>query len=213
MWAVYMVFYMPMLMLYSVFLLLSFAVMLNFTPSGWGVMLEQIFIREYTAGTRRMHLPKHEIPQQFTPSICFMGGKPWVYIAALSVAEMYPLFIIQYRDWLLCLPYSRGAAMDVCNWRWSLHIRELRHQENQIPRFIQRMLRSSAFGLRTGPLWVVQVRLGKVYGTLRLQMAGVPLWHQTFLLQFMEWLPPPWCSYTVLRAFICLRHYVSFPTK
>jgi hypothetical protein len=37
--------------------------------------IDRLVLTRYTMVTRRIHIPKHKVPKQFTPSISFMGGK------------------------------------------------------------------------------------------------------------------------------------------
>ena len=54
-----------------------FVLILNHIPSfnfieEW---MESFVLTRYTNITKRLHIPKSEIPKNFTPSISFMGGK------------------------------------------------------------------------------------------------------------------------------------------
>jgi hypothetical protein len=64
--------YLPVLLLSSLGLLVSFLYMVNF--SFFVGICESCVMGAYTAMTRRVHLPKHRRPRKFTPSISFMGG-------------------------------------------------------------------------------------------------------------------------------------------
>jgi hypothetical protein len=68
--------YVPALLLYSFCLLFSFTAVLNFSNLHTSMILcfEYILMSGYTIVTRRIHLPKHKAPSQFSPSISFMGG-------------------------------------------------------------------------------------------------------------------------------------------
>jgi hypothetical protein len=68
------VFFFPYILLNSIALLLCFALVLFFSNYSVVASLEEFILDRYTSITRRIHLPKHLAPLQFTPSISFMGG-------------------------------------------------------------------------------------------------------------------------------------------
>lgn len=69
------IFYFPGILFNMIGLLLSFVFMLNLKSLSIIATAENIVFNRYSAITRRIHLPKHRTPRQFTPSISFMGGK------------------------------------------------------------------------------------------------------------------------------------------
>ena len=67
-------FYFPTIVINLIGLLFSFVFVLNMSSFSFIAAAENFVFNRYTAITRRIHLPKHRTPKQFTPSICFMGG-------------------------------------------------------------------------------------------------------------------------------------------
>jgi hypothetical protein len=66
-------------MMYFFCVLLSLVLMANyFNPvrmggaMGW-TYVEGFLINRFTSVTRRIHLPRHRLSNEFTPSLCFMG--------------------------------------------------------------------------------------------------------------------------------------------
>jgi hypothetical protein len=67
--------YFPSIWLNMIGLLLAFVIILNWKARGLIAAAENVVFSRYSAITRRIHLPKHRTPREFTPSISFMGGK------------------------------------------------------------------------------------------------------------------------------------------
>lgn len=67
--------YFPTVLVNLIGLLFSFVFVLNLSSFSIIATAENFVFNRYSAITRRIHLPKHRTPRQFTPSICFMGGQ------------------------------------------------------------------------------------------------------------------------------------------
>lgn len=96
---IYVVLYIPMLCIYSLLLLISFTVMLNLSSYSIISTIETLVMGEYTSVTRRINLPKHKIPDKFTPSISFMGGgQLWMFAIGVGhfVFENYDIKNIKF---------------------------------------------------------------------------------------------------------------------
>eukprot|EP01038_Epipyxis_sp_PR26KG_P012821 gene12821-17191_t len=98
--------YIPALFLYSLGLLFSFTVMLIFSKCNVMLHIENFILNRYTSITRRIHLPKHRTPRQFTPSICFMGGgQLWMF----AIGSGHYIFINYDIDKIKFLASSSGC--------------------------------------------------------------------------------------------------------
>ncbi len=64
----------PALLVYCIALVICFTMVRWFYPFNMINFIENGVLSIYTLITRRIHLPKHKTPLQFTPSVSFMGG-------------------------------------------------------------------------------------------------------------------------------------------
>ena len=112
----------PVLLVDSFLLLCSFFIMLVMNSlyslrlfDRVSYIIESIILNRYTALTRRVHVPKHMIPKQFTPSICFMGGGHlWMY--AIGVGHyIYENFDTREIKYLASSAGCFAAVPLVCN--------------------------------------------------------------------------------------------------
>lgn len=71
--------------------------------------IDRLVLTRYTMVTRRIHIPKHKAPKQFTPSISFMGGKYNDLFCVSFMSLLYNLYA-----------WFRWSIMDVCYRGWSL---------------------------------------------------------------------------------------------
>lgn len=87
--------YFPMVLVNLIGLLFSFVFVLNLSSFSIITTAENFVFNRYSAITRRVHLPKHRTPRQFTPSICFMGGTPQLFESAsnfkFSLAHIFSM--------------------------------------------------------------------------------------------------------------------------
>jgi hypothetical protein len=89
----------PMIFVYVSCFLLTCAVMLFWTTDIIQKYIGRFILNRYTAITRRIHLPKHRTPKQFSPSISFMGGGHlWMFAigAGHYIYENYDLNSIKF---------------------------------------------------------------------------------------------------------------------
>lgn len=114
--------YFPAVLVNLIGLLLGFVFMQNLSSFSIIHTAENLVFQHYSYLTRRIHLPKHRTPRQFTPSICFMGGiiNCLYYLSHLYLNDLL-LDIYRYLYFIM----SRRSAVDVRHRRRSLYIREL----------------------------------------------------------------------------------------
>jgi len=67
--------YFPSIFVNLIGLFFGFVAVLNFSSFSIIHAAENFVFNRYSAITRRIHLPKHRTPREFTPSVCFMGGE------------------------------------------------------------------------------------------------------------------------------------------
>ena len=80
--------YFPSIFVNLIGLFFGFVAVLNFSSFSIIHAAENFVFNRYSAITRRIHLPKHRTPREFTPSVCFMGGK-LNYIVCILLLSHY----------------------------------------------------------------------------------------------------------------------------
>eukprot|EP00428_Durinskia_dybowskii_P073480 CAMPEP_0170414130 /NCGR_PEP_ID=MMETSP0117_2-20130122/31901_1 /TAXON_ID=400756 /ORGANISM="Durinskia baltica, Strain CSIRO CS-38" /LENGTH=434 /DNA_ID=CAMNT_0010671993 /DNA_START=304 /DNA_END=1608 /DNA_ORIENTATION=- len=89
--------------------------------------MENFVFNRYSAITRRIHLPKHRTPMQFTPSISFMGGgQLWMFAIGVGhyVYENYDInkikFLASSSGTFAAVPLACGLdPYDWCKRDWA----------------------------------------------------------------------------------------------
>lgn len=163
----------PYTLVKSILLLVCFELVLTNPLRRWPIvkaslieLFEYVVCLFYTSTTRRIHLPKHRTPKQFTPSICFMGGELMKETAEKYLAVKLYVVSIHILAFLFDT-VRRWAAVDVRDRCWALRLQNLRRVSDKISCLFVRMLCGGASRVWAGPVRMVQARLGQVHGALR----------------------------------------------
>lgn len=107
--------YFPSIFVNLIGLFFGFVAVLNFSSFSIIHAAENFVFNRYSAITRRIHLPKHRTPREFTPSVCFMGGK---FYDAVGVVSPHSLTLNTIGVWLILswhFLFCRWSAVDVRN--------------------------------------------------------------------------------------------------
>jgi len=111
--------YFPSIFVNLIGLFFGFVAVLNFSSFSIIHAAENFVFNRYSAITRRIHLPKHRTPREFTPSVCFMGGE---FLSIIYVGFFHTIMWMQNYLMFHYNAFSRWAAVDVRHWRRQLRL-------------------------------------------------------------------------------------------
>jgi len=119
--------YFPYILINSIMLLFCFGVVLLFSRFKIVASFESFILTQYSAITRRIHLPKHRTPLQFTPSVSFMGGgQLWMFAIGVGhfIYENYDIskitFLASSSGCFAAVPLACGLdPYDWCKADWA----------------------------------------------------------------------------------------------
>eukprot|EP00598_Pedospumella_elongata_P000596 CAMPEP_0184981058 /NCGR_PEP_ID=MMETSP1098-20130426/10912_1 /TAXON_ID=89044 /ORGANISM="Spumella elongata, Strain CCAP 955/1" /LENGTH=484 /DNA_ID=CAMNT_0027504579 /DNA_START=175 /DNA_END=1629 /DNA_ORIENTATION=+ len=119
--------YFPSIFVNLIGLFFGFVAVLNFSSFSIIHAAENFVFNRYSAITRRIHLPKHRTPREFTPSVCFMGGgQLWMFAIGVGnyVYKNYDIdrikFLASSSGCFAAVPLACGLdPYDWCKRDWS----------------------------------------------------------------------------------------------